>query len=308
VANETRVQFITPVGRLLGGSVSVPRDKDAEGKPLLIKSGLNQGKPTVQYYLALAIAKGTEQHWANTEWGAKVWQIGHAAFPGIAQAPAFAWKIEDGDSAIPNTKGKKPCDREGYKGHWILHLATSHAPKACTAKGTVAVDPAQIKAGFYVSVAIMCQGNGSTQKPGVYLNPQAVNLEGEGDEIIQGVDTASAFANSGAALPAGARPLTNLMAPPAVPGAPSAAPPVPAVPANIPAGYTPGPVPGTFVPPANPAILAAPPAVPGVPVPAAAPAAPAGPVLTPKAAGFTYQQLVNAGWTDETLRANGYIL
>lgn len=303
MANETRIQFITPVGRLVGGSVNTPRDKDADGKPLLVKSGVNQGKPTVQYYLALAIEKKGEQHWANTEWGARVWQIGHAAFPGIAQNPSFAWKIEDGDSTIPNKKGKKPCDRQGYPGNWILHLATSMPPKACTAKGTVTVPADQIKCGFYVSVAIMCQGNASTQNPGVYLNPQAVNLEFEGDEILQGLDTATAFANTGGTMPTGARPLTNMMAAPPVPGA-SAAPPVPGASAAP-------PVPA----PSNPAILGATPPVPGVqappaapPVPQAPPAAPVGPTLTPKAAPFTYQQLLAAGWTDATLRANGYIL
>lgn len=316
MANENRVQFITPVGRLVGGSVGTPRDKDREGRPLLIKTGPNIGKPTVQFYVAVAIEKKGEQHWATTEWGAKVWATGHAAFPGIAQNPKFAWKIVDGDSTTPNDAGKRPCDMEGHKGHWVLHCATSMAPKACTAKGTVAIPPEQIKLGYYVSVAIMCQGNGTPTKAGIYLNPQAVNLEFEGDEIVRGVDTASAFANAGGAMPTGARPLTNLMAAPAVPGAPTGTPmsPTPPVPANIPAGYVPGTVPGTFVPP-NPAILGAPPAVPGVPMPQAAPvappappAAPVGPTLTPKAAPFSYQQLLAAGWNDDTLRANGYIL
>src|SRR5258708_39056580 len=115
MANE-KVQFLTPkhpVARLVGGSVGTARDKDADGKPYTIKTGTRAGHATTKRYIAVAIPKQGEAHWATTEWGAKVWAVGHTAFPGIAQSPQFAWKIEDGDSTIPNTKGKRPCDRTG---------------------------------------------------------------------------------------------------------------------------------------------------------------------------------------------------
>ena len=45
-----------------------------------------------------------------------------------------------------------------------------------------------------------------------------------------------------------------------------------------------------------------------VPVPAM-PAAPAGPTLTPAGAatGFTYEQYRAAGWSDDALRAKGFL-
>lgn len=54
----------------------------------------------------------------------------------------------------------------------------------------------------------------------------------------------------------------------------------------------------------NPAILMPPPpaAVPAVP------AAPAAPVMTAKAAGVTFEQMVAGGWTREALVQHGYCL
>lgn len=308
MANE-KVRFLTPknpVARLVGGSVGKAQEKDADGKPYTIKSGPNMGKPTVKYYTALAIPKQGEAHWVSTEWGQKIWAVGHGAFPGIAQSPQFAWKVEDGDSQIPNTKGKKPCDRPGYKGNWILHCSTSLPIKACNADGSAAIDPAQIKCGYYVQAAVMCAGNNSSQKPGIYLNPEAIALVGVGEEIVQGLDTA-AVGFGGAQLPPGASAPPNLLT--GAPPVPGVAPAVPGVAAQV----TP-PIPGA-VPPANPAILGALPAVPGVAVPPAPPAAPAappappaGPQMTPKAAGQTYEAFRAAGWSDEAMRANGYLL
>ena len=40
----------------------------------------------------------------------------------------------------------------------------------------------------------------------------------------------------------------------------------------------------------------------------AAPAAPAAPVMTPKAAGATYESFIVAGWTDEMMRQQGYLV
>ena len=306
MANE-KVRILTPkqpIGRLVGGSVSKARDKDADGKPYTIKTGPNAGQPTVKYYIALAIPKQGEAHWASTEWGAKVWSVGHTAFPGIAQNPTFAWKIEDGDSTIPNTKGKTNASNPNLRGCWVLHMTTSLPIKACNADGSAAINPEQIKCGYYVQVSIMCQGNSSTQKPGVYLNPEAVALAGIGDEIVQGLDTA-AVGFGGGVLPAGASAPPNLLT-----GAP-AAPAAPGVAVPAPAAYVPPVAAAVAPPPPNVAILAPPP-VPGVavapPAPPAPPAAPVGPQLTVKAAGFTYAQLIGAGWTDATLRQNGMMV
>ena len=88
-----RTNFTTPVGRLVMGSLYKAQTTDADNKPLLVKQGPNAGQPTVRYFFALAIPKNPgETHFAQTEWGQKIWQAGHAGFPqGQANAPTFAW-------------------------------------------------------------------------------------------------------------------------------------------------------------------------------------------------------------------------
>jgi len=286
------VPFTTPVGRLVQGSLYKGSTTDAEGNPLVIKSGPNAGQPRTDYFFALAIPKGNEQSWAQTEWGKMIYDVGVKGFPnGQYNAPTFAWKIIDGDSTVPNRRGRKPCDREGFKGHWVLNFSSGYAPRIFNANGSQALtDPDHVKLGYYVQVAGTVSGNGSTQQPGVYLNHSMVALAGFGPEIVVGPDpTAVGFGN--AALPAGASatPLGGLPgAAPSLPGMPAAA--APAAPA------APGiqPHPGLL----NPAAPAAPPVPP-----------PAAPVrqMTDKAQGMTYEQMVAAGWNDALLIQHGYM-
>lgn len=122
-------------------------------------------------------------------------------------------------------------------------------------------------------------------------------------------------------------------APPAAPGNAPAAPPAAATPSPAAASPAPAnpaappaqPYDGYMAPPANPTPSApgAAPAPGGSPAPAAtppssptaspgnaappppAPAAPTGPTMLPAANGATYEQMIAAGWTDDTLRQHG---
>lgn len=111
-------------------------------------------------------------------------------------------------------------------------------------------------------------------------------------------------------------PAGNAPAAPAAPPLPVAASPAPASPAPVAAvapytGYMAGP--GNA--PAAPALPAASPAYPaptlsaspamGSPTNPPAPPAAAGRVMLPAAAGATYEQMIAAGWTDDTLRQHG---
>ena len=281
-----RTNFTTPVGRLLMGSLYKPQTTDADGKPLVVKSGPNAGQPKVTYFFALGIPKGAEQHWSQTEWGAKIWACGHAAFPKEAQSPAFAWKIVDGDSQVPNKKGSKPCDREGHRGNWVLHFSSGFPPKIYNKDGTAAiVEPDAVKLGYYVQVNGDVDGNGSSQNPGVFLNHNMVALSAYGEEIVVGPDP-SAAGFGAAPLPAGAMAQPPATFNPAAPQQPA----VPAMPAPV-------------MPPAppNPAFLHVP------TVPTAPPPAPVR-QMTAKAAGGTYESFVAAGWTDALLVQHGYMV
>src|SRR6185437_2352094 len=155
--------LLTPVGRLVMGSLYEPQTTDAEGKPLVIKSGAKAGQPQVRYFFALAISKGAESHWSETSWGSKIWNVGHASFPqGQAHNPTFAWKIVDGDSAIPNKKGVKPIDREGYPGHWVLSFSSSFAPGIYNSDGSQQIlEQDAVNLGDYIQVYGNVQGNES---------------------------------------------------------------------------------------------------------------------------------------------------
>lgn len=324
-----RVNITSPVGRIVMGSLYDPSTTDAEGKPLVVKTGPNAGQPRVNYFFALAIPKGAEPHWAHTPWGQQIWNVGNQAFPNAAQSPAFAWKIEDGDSQIPNKKGRKPCDNEGWRGHWILKFSGGFAPKVYRQEGAGYVQVMQkdfCKPGYFVEVAFSVEGNGSQSQPGVYLNHSMVCFRAYGQEITFGPDVASAGFGAaplpaGASMtpPAGAIPMPQApAAAPALPGAPAGYAPPPGLPqvpgvapaAPLPAGFAPtpsvpapgAPAPIPVVP--NPQFVQVPPPVPQAPV------APAAPVrqMTAAAQGIPYESYIAQGWTDAMLVQNGLML
>lgn len=304
--------FTTPVGRLLMGSLYTPQTTDAEGKPLVNKSGQNVGQPKVQFFFAVGIAKGPEQHWSQTPWGQIIFNEGRTAFPQAHMAPAFAWKVKDGDSTIPNRVGKRPIDQIGHAGHWILYFTSGFAPKVYNRDGTAAiVEKDAVKPGYFVQVNANVAGNGSVQQPGVFLNHSMVALSAYGEEIIVGPDPTAAGFGQGA-LPAGAMtaPVGGAFNPqqPAQQSYPGQVPnglgymqqypqadqQQPYSRTNpIPMQQQPGvPVPP---PPPNPAILQ---------MPAQQPVR----QMTPLAQGATYEQMIQAGWNDELLRQKGMML
>lgn len=199
--------FLTPVGRLVAGDAFQPQDKDADGKPLVIKTGPNAGQPRTQFFLGLAIEK-TNPEWPPLEQAIR--QVARESFPqlfdasGNCIAPSFAFKIIDGDSQIPNTKGTKPCEKEGYAGHWVLQIGSSYAPKIYDAGGKVELtSPNDLKRGYYIRVTGTIKGNGSNQNPGVFLNPRMVERVGYGPEIISGPSAEEVFSKPAAAMPTG---------------------------------------------------------------------------------------------------------
>lgn len=304
--SEQGLQILTPVGRLVMGDCFTPQTTDAEGNPLIIKNGANAGQPRVDYYMGLAIPK-TDATFNPEVWD-KINQVARQSFPNLFDAsgtcisPKFAFKVIDGDSQLPNSKGNKPCDREGFPGHWILSFSGGFAPKCFTRGGASVLVPtldaagrvidAPIRRGYYIRISGSVRGNGSQQQPGIFLNHAMVELVGYGEEIISGPDGAAVFGgNPAAALPAGASVI------PLASATPLAATPAAALPT--------APVASTPVVPIAPVAAA--------PAPMA-PVAPAADFLTPVAAEplyfdangggpFTAAQLTPAGYTPEMIAA-----
>lgn len=296
-----RYDFTTPVGRLVGGSIYKVKDKDHLGQPRTVKNGPNAGQPLLTFDFAVAIPKIPGQHWSQyprqnpqqPSWGEAIYAAGSTAFPQAVQRPDFAWKVIDGDSTIPNKNNKRPCDIEGYAGHWVLWFSSSTPPQCWNANGTQRlVEENAIKPGYYVQVMGNATSNKSQQSPGVFVNHSMVALSGFGPEISMGPDVSMAGFGQGVQLPPGASttPVGGFVPP--APATAAAVPPMPAAPVPV----TPAPA---FVAAAG-AMMPPPPPVP-VPVPA-------GPRMTAKAAGATYESMIQGGWTDDLLREHGYLV
>jgi hypothetical protein len=240
------------------------------------------GKQKTNVYIGVAIPKGGESHWNQTDWGQKLYQVAQAGWPrGEFQNPIFAWKIVDGDSETPNQSGTVPNKKEGFPGHWVLNCATQffvncHYPNKYDPTQQIQNEK-EIKAGDYcrvlLSVKDNCNPNLPNQTPGIYLNPQLFELSRAGQEIIlsKGPSAADAFGGSPAVIPPNAQ-LDNAVQQP----------------------------PAAMQPPVNAA--APPPPVNVAPLPP--------PVhnMTALANGQSYEQLIELGWTDESLISNGLII
>lgn len=283
MAETTNITF--PVGRIVEGSVWKTNTTDLQGRPLTVKSGPNAGQPKIEFYFGVAIPKGGEQHWNQTDWGQKIWAAGQRDFPQHHQLPHFAWKVVDGDSTLLNQNNVRPCDKEGFKGHWVVKFKGGFAPKLYNANGTAVIeDPESIKCGHYVQVNANITGNRDQFKPGLFINPGMVAHSGYGPEISQGPNpTAVGFGQGPAPAGMSAIPVGGL--PTQATPAPAAAPAPTPIPANI---------------PPNPAFLQ-PPTAPVVPPPQPQR------VMTAKAAGGTYEQFIAAGWNDQQMIEQGYM-
>jgi len=69
--------------------------------------------------------------------GARLSTTRRSRTPALVASPAFSWKVTDGDSPLPNKKGKRPCDQTGYAGHWVIWFSQGWLPKRVNADGTV---------------------------------------------------------------------------------------------------------------------------------------------------------------------------
>ena len=329
------LQILLPPGRIIMGDVYKGSDKDSKGVPRTVKSGPNKGQQVTQYFIGVAIPKAGEQAWWQTAWGQQILAVGQQGFPNFYQNPAFAWKIEDGDSTVPNKSNRRMCDTEGAPGHWVLKFSSQFAPPVYQQPSPGVFEqvhqPGLIKTGWWVQVHASVKSNGSAESPGVYLNQQMVLFVKQDKEITSGPDAATAFAGAavaalpgvaampfGGAAPAAGMPMPGAAAPamPAGPAMHAAAPqPTAPVAAQVPVQPHPGFLAGPGAAPAmQPAAAMGAPAMPMAPpvpmAPAAPAAVPAGPQMTPQgiASGFTYAQYRDKGWTDDQLRQNGIIV
>jgi hypothetical protein len=285
--------FTTPILRLVAGSVSEAIDKDFDGRPLTVKTGANAGDETQRFSFGVAVPKVAGKHWSDNtaQFLTDVWATAHAHMGPLAQRPDFSFKVQDGDSTVPNKKNRKPCDNEGWPGHWVVFFSSSFAPSTYNADGSAPVPAESIKKGHYVQVAGSVVGNSNQTNPGVFINHSMVAHSGFGPEIKSANAPDPKAAGFGGALPVGASkaPVSGL------PGTP----PPPAVSA---------PPPAAAPPPPPTQVQAAPSFIAPPPVAAAPPPPPAAPVAVWKGpAGTTRAAYEAAGWNEAQMRTAGFI-
>lgn len=281
--------FTSPIGRLVQGDAFEFQTKDQQGNLRVIKTGPNAGKPAPIIYMGVAFPKVTPDGRPNQEWEgfwAQMNRIARRDWPhlfdanGVCTARSFAWKVIDGDGV--DDKNKPYSEREGFAGCWIVRFSSSFAPKVFHANRYGAADQVQdknaLRRGYYVRIAGTMVGNDNQQNPGLYMNASLVEIAGYGPEIMGGADPNAAFGGTSSSAPSGmsATPLGSNTAPPG-PGLGANAPPPPAA------------------APATP------------PTPPAAPPASSGPRMLPAAGATTYEAYKAAGWTDDQLVAAGYM-
>jgi hypothetical protein len=204
--NDDFFEILTPVGRLVAGSLFEARKTDFQGNPLVIKSGPNAGQPTQQFSFGVAISKTDP---GLGELIAKITQAAQKGHPrlfanGTPDENQFSWKFTDGDSTRPNQNGIKPCERPGYPGNYVFYFTGQNAPRVYSKGGeSKIVDPSAVKRGYFVRVLGNVKPNDSAANPGVYINYNLVEFFGYGEEIHTGPDAKAAFGSAPAVLPQG---------------------------------------------------------------------------------------------------------
>lgn len=305
MSNEKYTYFTTPAGRYISGSIDIARTKDHKGNPKIIKRGPDVGKPTQSFDFGLAVPKRGERSFTEAVWFQNILEAAKKAWPnGQWQLDAFSWKVFDGDSTKPNTKMKRPCDSEGYPGHWIIYFSSNKAPQTVDRTGHNRIDPKSIKRGDWIQVAGSTCSNEDSDKPGMYMNHSIVSFQWADKAITSGPDPSQmGFGATPAPAGASTTPSGSFVAP------------APAGASTIPSGsfVAPAPVVAPAAPQAPAPVMTPPPAAPAAPVPTVphtailVPPAPRGPVMTQKANGMKREDFIKQGWTDELLVEHGYM-
>jgi hypothetical protein len=166
-----------------------------------------QGEQMKEYGFGLAISKADLQQTGEGEKG-HIWAVVNAEAQGLypqGLPPGFAMKFKDGDGIDHN--GQPLANRAGHAGHMIFSCTTSLPIKFFKFEnGANVMINEGIKCGDYVNVQLQVKAHGPVGqgKPGLYLNPNAVQLVGYGEAIINTPSGDQLFGTAQPGMPAGA--------------------------------------------------------------------------------------------------------
>lgn len=157
-----------------------------------------QGEQIKEYGFGLAIPKAVLQMTGEGQPG-QIWAAIHEEAyklypqargnPAAMQAIGFAWKYKDGDGY--DNRGRPFSDRPGYKDHLVFAMTTTLPIKFYRYdQGQNILINEGIKCGDFVNVQVQIKAHPAIGqgKPGLYLNPNAVQFLAWGEEIINTPD------------------------------------------------------------------------------------------------------------------------
>ncbi|AHJ10734.1 hypothetical protein P106B_51 [Rhizobium phage vB_RglS_P106B] len=200
----------TPVGRIVWGDPSRPQiKKDQRTKQPVLKDG----KPVEQWAFGVAFQKHEFNQFLKPYFD----QEAASAYPhGVPQG--FSWKYKDGDGV--DRQGKPYATREGYAGCIVVNISTeAFAPQIFKFENGAyrQIAPEEIKTGDYVVLSLNLKVNvptNPTHTPGLYVNPNGIELVGYGTAIQQSADPTEMFGGVQHQLPPGASQVPVSSAPP----------------------------------------------------------------------------------------------
>jgi len=164
-----------------------------------------QGQPVIEYGFGLAVPKSSLTENPDELW-ASLHSEGLSLYPSGQLPPDFAMKFKDGDTDL-DQHGVPFSQRTGYPGCVVL---------ACTTRIPIQYFKFEdgknfqinegIKCGDYINVQLGIKAHPSINrgKPGLYLNPNAVQLIGFGEAIINTPNGDQIFGGVAPATPQGA--------------------------------------------------------------------------------------------------------
>ena len=167
----------------------------------------NLGEQIREYGFGLAVPKSVLGDSSPGKPG-HIWAVLHSEaqkiFPN-GLPPGFAMKFKDGDGV--DHKGVPFTAREGYAGHIVITCTTTLPIKWFRwENGQNVMINEGIKCGDYVNVQLQVKAHAAIGqgKPGLYVNPLAVQLVGYGKEIINVPSADAVFGTTMPPVPQGA--------------------------------------------------------------------------------------------------------
>lgn len=226
---QEALRAITPVGRIIWGSVSERATQDYDGNnyeagkgPFQFGFAVLKTDPAVGGFLGQLYQQAKAGYSNNANMGVRIDNEWNGGFQGLN----FRFKVKDGDR--PNADGTMNANA---KGCWVFAMSTT-LPFKCGNAQNVEIDPKTVKRGYYCDVACSIKINEKTDgTAGIYINPNVVRLIAFGEEIVGGISVEDAFKGHAAptALPPGAS---------ITPVAPAGGIPLPAGATSLPPGQT----------------------------------------------------------------------